>query len=192
MSCFDDLSARSGASCELCSGRLELAVFPVPPKTEEAVEAAALLCPSCIARLSSGDPLNPNDWHCLQESAWSDLAPIQVLAWRILTQLEAESWASDLKEQLFLEADVLAWAEAGLSDAASDEPAVLDSNGVRLEAGDTVTIIKDLDVKGASFVAKRGTTVKNIRITSDPTHVEGRVNGTSIMLKTCFLKKITL
>ncbi|MCL4110837.1 UNVERIFIED_CONTAM: hypothetical protein GTU68_039950 [Idotea baltica] len=67
--------------------------------------------------------------------------------------------------------------------------ATLDSNGTRLADGDTVQVIKDLDVKGANFVAKRGTMVKNIRLTSNPEHVDGRVNGTAIVLKTCFLKK---
>jgi alkylphosphonate utilization operon protein PhnA len=56
--------------------------------------------------------------------------------------------------------------------------------------GDNVHIIKDLDVKGTTFTAKRGTLVKAIRLGEDPELVEGKVNGTSIMLKTCFLKKV--
>jgi protein PhnA len=55
--------------------------------------------------------------------------------------------------------------------------------------GDAVTLIKDLDVKGANFTAKRGTLVKGIRLTDDPALVEGRVNGIAIYLKTAFLKK---
>jgi len=58
-----------------------------------------------------------------------------------------------------------------------------------LTSGDSVTLIKDLDVKGTSFVAKRGTLVKGIRLTDNPEHVEGRVNKVSIVLKTQFLKK---
>jgi len=50
-------------------------------------------------------------------------------------------------------------------------------------------LIKDLDVKGAGFTAKRGTAVRNISLTSNPEHIEGRVNGTRIVLLTCFLKK---
>jgi len=64
-----------------------------------------------------------------------------------------------------------------------------DSNGVILSAGDTVTIIKDLNVKGAGFTAKRGTAVRNISLTSNPEQIEGRVNGVKIVLLTCFLKK---
>jgi protein PhnA len=77
-----------------------------------------------------------------------------------------------------------------MADAAEETPIVRDTNGNLLAEGDTVTIIKDLPVKGAGFTAKQGTTVKNIHLVpSDPTHIEGRVNGTKIFLKTEFLKK---
>jgi len=67
---------------------------------------------------------------------------------------------------------------------------VLDSNGTELFEGDDVTVIKDLKVKGSSMVVKRGTKVRGIRIDlDDPTHIEGRVDGSSIFLMTCFLKK---
>ena len=67
---------------------------------------------------------------------------------------------------------------------------VVDSNGTELLDGDEVTVIKDLKVKGSSMVVKRGTKVKGIRLTiDDPTHIEGRVDGSSIYLMTCFLKK---
>ena len=59
-----------------------------------------------------------------------------------------------------------------------------------LKAGDTVTITKDLEVKGAGFTAKRGTAVRNISLPQDDeTHIEGRVNGTKIMILTKYLKK---
>lgn len=66
----------------------------------------------------------------------------------------------------------------------------IDSNGAELADGDAVTVIKDLKVKGSSMVVKRGTKVKSIRLSEDdPTHIEGKVDGSSIFLKTCFLKK---
>jgi len=64
-----------------------------------------------------------------------------------------------------------------------------DSNGNILNEGDSVTVIKTLKVKGMSADIKQGTAVKNIRLTDDPKHIEGRVNGTVIVLKTEFLKK---
>ena len=64
-----------------------------------------------------------------------------------------------------------------------------DSNGALLEDGDSVTVIKDLKVKGSSMVIKRGTKVKSIRLTENPEEVDCKLDGSSIVLKTCFLKK---
>ena len=87
---------------------------------------------------------------------------------------------------LYLDEDSLKWANSTL-----DENKIVhkDCNGVVLNAGDTVTIIKDLDVKGANFTAKRGTAVRNISLTSNPEHIEGRVNDVKIVILTQYVKK---
>ena len=64
-----------------------------------------------------------------------------------------------------------------------------DSNDAELFDGDAVTVIKDLKVKGSSMVIKRGTKVKSIRLTENPEEVDCKIDGSSIVLKTCFLKK---
>ncbi len=67
---------------------------------------------------------------------------------------------------------------------------VKDSNGAQLQDGDSVTLIKDLKVKGTSETIKRGTLVKNIRLTDNIGEVEcntKQVKG--LVLKTEFLKK---
>jgi protein PhnA len=72
----------------------------------------------------------------------------------------------------------------------SDDIIVKDSNGTILNNGDSVTLIKDLKVKGTSVTLKRGTLVKNIRLTDDAEEIEcnsDKVKG--LVLKTCFLKK---
>jgi protein PhnA len=72
----------------------------------------------------------------------------------------------------------------------SDEIMVKDSNGARLNDGDSVQLIKDLKVKGTSVTLKRGTLIKNIRLTDDPDEIEcnaDKVKG--LVLKACFLKK---
>lgn len=66
---------------------------------------------------------------------------------------------------------------------------VKDSNGTLLNEGDTVTVIKDLKVKGSSAVIKRGTVVKKIRLTDSENEIEGRVEKAIMVLKTEFLKK---
>lgn len=71
-----------------------------------------------------------------------------------------------------------------------DDMIVKDSNGNILKDGDSVTLTKDLKVKGASVTLKRGTLIKNIRLTDDPAEIEcnaDKVKG--LVLKTCFLKK---
>ena len=72
----------------------------------------------------------------------------------------------------------------------SDDIIVKDSNGTILNNGDSVTLIKDLKVKGTSVTLKRGTLVKNIRLTDDVEEIEcnaDKVKG--LVLKTCFLRK---
>ncbi len=72
----------------------------------------------------------------------------------------------------------------------TDEIITRDSNGTKLADGDSVTLIKDLKVKGTSETLKRGTMVKNIRLTDDPAEVEcstKQVKG--LVLRTEFLKK---
>lgn len=73
----------------------------------------------------------------------------------------------------------------------SDAPKTLDCNGAELKDGDSVTLIKDLKVKGAGQTLKRGTLVKNIRTNPDnPEEIDcstKQVKG--LVLKTCFVKK---
>lgn len=90
--------------------------------------------------------------------------------------------------------DARAWLDgiAALLDRAPAEAAVVvkDSNGTVLAEGDSVQVIKDLKVKGGSSDLKRGTLVKKIHLVDDPEAVECRVDGTALVLKTCFLKKV--
>lgn len=64
-----------------------------------------------------------------------------------------------------------------------------DSNGTPLSDGDAVTVIKDLKVRGSSMVIKQGTKVKTIRLTENPEEVEGKVDGSMMVLRAEFLKK---
>ena len=178
---IDTLMERSGGTCELCGNTEGLRAYTVTPGEEE-----ILICATCAETLE-----NPSDneahWHCLNDSMWSSEPAVQVMAYRLLSKLGKQ----DMLDMLYLEPDVQEWAEAGLTDESAEEAiAVRDSNGNLLEEGDTVTLIKDLPVKGAGFTAKQGTVVKNIRMApGDPTHIQGKVNGTTIFLKTEFLKK---
>lgn len=76
-----------------------------------------------------------------------------------------------------------------VEDVAEVDDVARDSNGAELFDGDAVTVIKDLKVKGSSMVIKRGTKVRSIRLTENPEEVDCKIDGSSIVLKTCFLKK---
>jgi protein PhnA len=165
--------------CDLCGNTEDLSEYTVAPKDE-----TITICSTCAASIE--DPSsNEKHWNCLHDSMWSTEPAVQVVVFRLLSKLGAQ----DQLDMIYLEDDVREWAEQGLEEE-NTEP-TRDSNGNILAEGDSVTIIKDLPVKGAGFTAKQGTTVKNIRMApGDPTHIQGRVNGTMIFLKTEFLKKL--
>lgn len=187
MTIEQQLRERSGDRCELCGASNALSLLAVAPRAADSADHCALLCARCQAELDS--PRDHNHWRCLNDSMWSPVPAVQVLAWRTLKKLSGEVWARDLLDMLYLEPEVQQWAEAGLAAEEDDGEPTLDSNGTRLQAGDAVTLIKDLDVKGAGFTAKRGTLVKNISLTNNPEHIEGKVNGVQIVLVAKFLKK---
>ncbi|MBC7539229.1 MAG: PhnA domain-containing protein [Bacteriovorax sp.] len=184
------LLKRCNSKCELCSSSASLTVYNVPPVTEVSADNSIMICDTCRKKVS--DPSSDvNHWRCLNESMWSEFPAVLVMAWRILNKLSTNDWARDLLDQLFLDEETLKFAEALKSDDGDVDnvKSTKDSNGTILIEGDSVTLIKDLEVKGANFTAKRGTLVKNISLTSNPEQIEGRVNGTLIVLLTCFLKK---
>ena len=185
------LRERSDSKCELCASGQDLSVYQIPPDSDGSVDQSIIVCKTCQEQIENPDKIDPNHWRCLNDSMWTPVPAVQVMAWRMLNRLKAEGWPQDLLDMLYLEDDVKAWAEADKGDdkEENDSEPTLDSNGSVLKAGDSVTLIKDLVVKGANFTAKRGTLVKNISLTSNPKHIEGRVNGTRIVLVSAFLKK---
>ena len=92
---------------------------------------------------------------------------------------------------MYLNEDALEWAKA-TGEADEDEGKIIhkDSNGNVLNDGDSVVLIKDLDVKGANFTAKRGAAVHNIKLVWDNAeHIEGRVENQHIVVLTQYVKK---
>jgi protein PhnA len=82
------------------------------------------------------------------------------------------------------------WAKDAPPEAAGDEPVTRDANGNVLTDGDTVTVIKDLKVKGSSAVVKVGTRVKNIRLVGGDHDIDCKIDGIGAMkLKSEFVKK---
>jgi len=191
MSTETALKLRSNSRCELCGADQDLGVYEVPPGADGGPDACVLICGVCREQIDTPDKADVHHWRCLNDSMWTPVTSVQVMAWRILTGLSVEDWARDLLEMLYLDDDTLAWAQAsGSEDRNEDTIKHLDSNGAVLEAGDTVTLIKDLNVKGAGFTAKRGTAVRGISLDPDNgQHIEGRINGQQIVILTEFVKK---
>ncbi|MBT3280674.1 MAG: PhnA domain protein [Campylobacteraceae bacterium] len=183
MSTIDQkLLDRSENKCELCGSGDNLDSYKVEPKDEE-----ILVCGVCKEQIEDNSKLDETHMYCLNDSMWSEVDAVKVVAYRLFSIMKNQ----DMLDMMYLEDDVKQWADDGLPDE-PDEDALIyrDSNGVILNAGDTVVIVKDLPVKGAGFVAKQGVAVRNIGLVpGDETHIEGRVNGVKVHLKTCFLKK---
>ncbi len=167
--------------CDLCGGDP-----PLEFQVSEGVEQDQVgVCKSCLQEMELMQ--NPLYWRCLSTSIWSESLSVKIYIYHLLDKLPAEAWILDLKDQIYLSEDERRLL--GGSAQRLEIPSPKDSNGQILAAGDSVTLIKDLNVKGANFTAKRGTLVKNISLTDDPESVEGKIGGTQIVLKTCFLKK---
>lgn len=185
----NELISRSGGQCELCGSTESLSAYVVSPKSGDNIDEIAYICSNCKDQLEGNKDVDPNHWRCLNDSMWSEVPAVKVIAYRMLDQLRGEGWPVDLLDMMYLEDDLLSWAKEG-AQGEEDTVKHLDSNGAVLENGDSVVLIKDLDVKGANFTAKRGTAVRNIRLVHDnPDQIEGKVNGQSIVILTQYVKK---
>lgn len=190
MALEQDLQERSGAVCELCSGTNNLKPFEVWQMPGEGAENHVLTCEICLSQINREAEMDLNHLRCLNDSMWSPAPAVQIVVWRLLNRIKGEGWPSDLLDMMYMEDQTLTWANAGLEEESEQVIQHKDSNGAVLASGDTVVLIKDLNVKGANFTAKRGTAVRNISLVHDnPEHIEGRVNGQHIVILTQFVKK---
>lgn len=183
------ISERSQGTCELCNEHAASIEITVGPSMSEEVYNLVHSCGECAEKIA--DPAaDPAYWRCLSNAIWSEHAAVKVMAWRILHKINSQDWANDLLMSMYLDEDEQGWAEAGIDDGQAEVHK--DAFGQVLQTGDAVTLTKDLDVKGANFTAKRGTTVKNIRLVEGNTgQIEGKVNDQHIVILTQFVKKIS-
>ena len=192
MSVFQELQDRSESQCELCSTKDDLKIYEVPPVSTGGIDGSLLACETCIGQIENPETTNANHWRCLNDSMWSEHETVKVVAWRMLSRLKAEGWSQDLLDMMYLEEDTLKWAkETGEDEEESEKIIHRDVNGVILENGDSVVLIKDLKVKGSSLVAKQGTAVRRISVDRENAEfIEGKVGPTQVVLVTKFVKKI--
>ena len=154
--------------CELCGSDKNVTAYKVEPK-EEYVN----LCEVCKSQIESNN-LDENHFQCLNDSMWSEKSAVKVLTYRLLKALGR----SDLIDMMYLTPEEEAWAN-------TEVEIKKDAYGNVLKNGDSVMVIKDLNVKGGSTI-KRGEVFKNIRLGDTPGHILAK----NIYIKTEFVKKV--
>ncbi|MBD0850094.1 PhnA domain-containing protein [Maribacter arenosus] len=192
MGLLQDLQSRSGSKCELCGATENLKIYEVPPVSNGGVDGSLLGCEICIGQIENPEMTDSNHWRCLNDSMWSEHHAVQVVAWRMLSRLKSEGWPQALLDMMYLDDALLTWAKATGEGVAEEEQIIhRDVNGVILENGDNVVLIKDLKVKGTSMVAKQGTRVRRISLDRENgEYIEGKVGSQQIVIITKYVKKI--
>jgi protein PhnA len=178
---------RSNSQCELCTSTDDLAVYTV----SNAKEMGLYACKTCVEQMEDSEKIESNHWRCLNDSMWSEHDAVKIMAWRMLHRIK-ESWPEDLLGMFYIEDDILEIAKAA-GDGEVDENQIIhrDVNGVVLDNGDSVVLVKDLKVKGSSMVAKQGTAVRNIRLDRENSeYIEGKVGPTLTVIITKYVKKL--
>lgn len=187
----DQLKQRSSNQCELSGATDHLTIYEVPFSKNADASSSILICEKCLNQIEKKEELDSKYWESfLLSSMWSEVPAVQIVSWRMLNRFRNESWAADALEMMYLDEEHLAWAEATGDHTAESSDLHKDCNGNILINGDTVTLIKDLDVKGSTLNAKIGTAVRNIRLVHDNhEQIEGKIEGQSIVILTKFVKK---
>lgn len=109
-----DLARRARSKCELCeSAGVPLSVFEVPPEPTEAVDIdqCIFICDNCREQSENLKKFKPGEhWRVLAQTVWSETAPIQVMATRLLKrQADSQAWARETLEGLFLDEEIEEW-----------------------------------------------------------------------------------
>lgn len=185
------LQERSGNKCELCETAGPLSLYEVQPQTGSTQDNCFMICDKCKAQVENTAELDAKHLGCLRTSIWSAVPGVQAVTWRLLNRLKGESWAADSLDSMYMDEETLLWAQAGAEyDDNKIEDIHKDCNGAPLQAGNTVVLIKSLDVKGSQLNAKMGTVVKNIRLVDNNTdQIEGKIEGQTIVILTKYVRK---
>jgi protein PhnA len=192
MTIEQQLQNRSDNLCELSAATDSLTAYEVPPAINRGADGYILISEKCFNQIEKKEEPDADFWQVvLPTSMWSEVPAVQVVSWRMLNRFRNESWAADALDMMYLDDELLEWAKA-TGDHTGDASVQFhkDSNGNILQTGDTVTLIKDLDVKGSTINAKVGTAVRNIRLVHDNIEqIEGKIDGQLIVILTKYVKK---
>jgi protein PhnA len=110
-----DLVRRSRSHCELCSKNgVKLDIYELLPLEEEPyVDGCIFICDSCRKQITEPKKMIPSHWRCLNNSLWSEVPAVQVMAFRMLRRLATteQHWAKELLEHAYLEPALEEWAD---------------------------------------------------------------------------------
>jgi len=192
MTTEQQLQNRSNNQCELCSSTGSLTAYEVPPARNMGADGFIYIDGKCLAQIEKKEEPDSAYWQAiLPTSMWSEVPAVQVVSWRMLNRFREEGWAADALDMMYLGDELSDYAKA-TGDHTADAGVQFhkDSNGNILQQGDTITLIKDLDVKGSTLNAKVGTAVRNIRLVHDNNEqIEGKIDGQLIVILTKYVKK---
>lgn len=187
----EQLKERSGGVCELCAATTALYVYEVPPKSTGGVDGSIFICETCTLQIEDAELMDANHWRGLNDSMWSEHDAVKAVVWRMLSRLKGEGWPKDLLDMMYLDDATLEWAKATGEGLLESEKIIhRDVNGVILQNGDNVVLIKDLKIKGSSQIAKQGTAVRRISLDRENAeYIEGKVGPTLTVIITKYVKK---
>jgi len=184
------LQNRSNQVCEICSDKDDnLQAYAVPPKNDDSNDNVVVLCNKCLRQIEESDFTDTNHWRCLTGSIWSEVPAVQALSYKLLSKMKSEDWAAETLDSVFLDESVTEWANAE-DELEAAKVVHKDSFGVILELGDNVILTQNLNVKGANFIAPKGTMVRKIRLVPDNAEqIEGKIEGETIVILTKYVRK---
>jgi Uncharacterized Zn-ribbon-containing protein involved in phosphonate metabolism len=178
------LRERCNGTCELCTNEAATTAYAVSPKNSDVIENEVAICNTCLSAMDN--PADVLHWHCLAGSIWNTEPAVQALSYRILYKYKDQEWANEIIETVELDEAVTNWALSVFEVKAVHR----DSNGNELLNGDTVVLTQGLNVKGANFMAPKGTIVRKIRLVADNTEqIEGKINEQTIVILTKYVRK---
>jgi protein PhnA len=181
---------RANNSCEICSNQSEtFFTYIVPTHAHNTDADCVLLCPNCNTSIGSNDYSITENWRGIQGSIWSEVPAVKVLSYKIAQQLPATDWAQEVMDSAYLNEAELAWANSE-ADAVANVVIHKDAYGVVLQTGDNILLTENLNVKGANFIASKGTKVSKIKLVPDNAkQIEGKIEGSTIVILTKFVRK---
>ncbi len=136
------LEVRSNGVCELCGNSEGLSAIELPI-SDSSEEQSLYICSNCKSQIESGD-LDENHFNCLNDAMWSETSAVKIMSYILFNRLGRQ----DMIDTMYLEEDELKLAEQTVN-AEANKLVYKDSNGVELQAGDSIVI--SVLPKGRSF-----------------------------------------